>query len=257
MPIIELDSLDLFYALVPIAVAIALSRWQQLGLEGTIVVAVGRTILQLGAVGYLLELVFAIDHPLPVLGIFLLMAAIASVVTRNRVAPKLPFVLPIAGGSLVASGALTVAYIIFAVVQPPIWYRPQYFIPLARIILGNAANSATLAGERLVGAMRSDRAQIETHLSLGATPRQATASYRRTSIRASLIPTLNQLMLAGVVTLPGIFSGQVLSGVPPLDAASYQILVLLAIAFTNLIAACLMVEGIYRQFFNRAYQLRQ
>jgi putative ABC transport system permease protein len=123
------------------------------------------------------------------------------------------------------------------------------------MILGNAMNGASLAGERLVDRINNSRLEIETHLSLGATGKQAIASYSREAIRAGLIPTLNQMLVVGVVSLPGMFTGQVLSGTNPLNAASYQILILFAIASANLIVTLLVTEGIYRKFFNRNYQL--
>nr|WP_322505937.1 ABC transporter permease [Chroococcidiopsis cubana] len=103
--------------------------------------------------------------------------------------------------------------------------------------------------------MNASQLEIETHLSLGATPQQAVAQYRKDAIRAGLIPILNQMMVIGIVTLPGIITGQILSGVSPLDAASYQILVMFMLAFTNLATAILVTQGLCRQFFNSAAQL--
>jgi putative ABC transport system permease protein len=81
--------------------------------------------------------------------------------------------------------------------------------------------------------------------------------YRKEAIRAGLIPTLNQMMVVGVVTLPGIITGQLLSGIDPLDAASYQILIMFMLAFTNLITTILVTQGLTIQFFNAQSQLRQ
>jgi putative ABC transport system permease protein len=96
---------------------------------------------------------------------------------------------------------------------------------------------------------------VETHLCLGATPKEAIAAYRQEAIRVSLIPTLNQMLVVGIVSLPGMFTGQVLAGVDPVDAASYQILILFAIALTNLLTSLLVAEGVYRRFFNQNAQL--
>ncbi|NEP53639.1 MAG: ABC transporter permease, partial [Moorea sp. SIO3C2] len=88
-----------------------------------------------------------------------------------------------------------------------------------------------------------------------ATGQQAVAGYRKDAIRAGLIPTLNSMMVVGLVTLPGIITGQLLSGIEPLDAASYQILIMFMLAFTNLIATLLITYGLTRQFFNQSEQL--
>ncbi len=253
---IALDLIDLVWGLGLVALAIGLSSWQRLGLAVPIAIAAGRTILQLLAVGYVLAIVFALDNPLAVLGILLVMLAIATITARNRIGKKIPRLLLVIFGSLLFSTALTLSYTNLLIVQPDTWYAPQYLIPLAGIILGNAMNGAAIAGERLVSTINSSRLEIETHLSLGATPQQAVAGYRKEAIRAGLIPTLNQMMVVGVVTLPGIITGQVLSGVDPLNAASYQVLIMFLLAFTNLLTTILVTQGLTRQFFNDRAQLQ-
>lgn len=253
--LIELDLIDLVATFGLIAIAIGLSRAQQLGLEGQLLLAAGRTVLQLLAVGYVLAFVFALATPWAVLVVFGVMIAISSTVTRNRISQKLPRLFPLAAGALLTSSVLTLSYTLLLIIQPPLWYDPQYLIPLAGIILGNAVNGATLAGERLVSTIKNSRLEIETHLSLGATPQQAIAPFRRAAIRAGLLPTLNQMMIVGVVTLPGIFTGQLLGGVDPLSAASYQILILFLLAFANLVTTLLVTTGISRQFFTQDAQL--
>jgi putative ABC transport system permease protein len=253
---IALDLVDLVWGLGLVALAIGLSSWQRLGLAVPIAIAAGRTILQLLAVGYVLAIVFALDNPLAVLGILLVMLAIATITARNRIGKKIPRLLLVIFGSLLFSAALTLSYTNLLIVQPDTWYAPQYLIPLGGIILGNAMNGAAIAGERLVSTINSSRLEIETHLSLGATPQHAVAGYRKEAIRAGLIPTLNQMMVVGVVTLPGIITGQLLSGVDPLNAASYQILIMFLLAFTNLLTTILVTQGLTRQFFNNRAQLQ-
>lgn len=97
--------------------------------------------------------------------------------------------------------------------------------------------------------------EIETHLSLGATAQQAVTQYRKDAIRAAMIPTINQMTIIGLVGLPGITSGQLLGGVKPLDAVSYEILIIFAIAFANLLTTLLLTKGLCRQFFNSTAQL--
>lgn len=254
--LIELDLIDLVWAAIAIAIAASLSAWQRWQLEGQILLAAGRSLVQLLVVGYILAAVFAIESPLAILAIVGLMVAIATQTARNRIAPGSPRLLPAIGGSLAISALLAIAYGVLLVVRPPSWYDPQYAIPMTGIVLGNAANGVTLAGERLVKEIERQRGEIETHLSLGATPRQATLAYRRAAVRAGLIPNLNQMMLAGVVTLPGVLTGQLLGGIDPLSAVSYQILVLFLLAFITAIAMFVATEGIYRQYFNDAAQLK-
>ncbi len=253
--VIELDIIDLALALGIIGIAIALSLWQKLGLETKFMFGAGRALLQLLIVGYVLDLVFALHNWFAVLIVLLFMLSVAAITARNRIDKQRPGLLPIVWLSLIASTGLTVAYIVVAIVQPPVWYEPQYLIPLTGMLLGNAMNSASLAGDRLINAIKQNYREIETHLCLGATPKQAIFNYQKEAIRTGLIPTLNTMMVVGLVTLPGMFTGQVLAGTDPLNAASYQILILFAIALTNLIATFLITESLYRRFFNQNLQL--
>ena len=260
--LVELDPLDLVWALGMMAIAIGISRWQRLGLEISLAIATGRTVMQLLVVGYVLAAVFALKEKDPViavpgiLAILIVMLTIATITARNRIGKKIPRVVSVVFGSMLFSTVLVLSYTTLLLVQPKPWYDPQYLIPLAGIVLGSAMNGAAIAGERLVSTITSSRLEIETHLSLGATPQQAVTNYRKEAIRAGLIPILNQMMVVGIVTLPGTITGQLLSGIDPLNAASYQILIMFMIAFANLTTTVLVTQGVTRQFFNSQAQLQ-
>ncbi|WP_008314985.1 ABC transporter permease [Leptolyngbya sp. PCC 6406] len=255
MAVIELTGLQLTLALGLMAIAIALSAWQRLGLTGSLAIATGRTVLQLLGVGYLLAVVFAWRSPWAVLGILGVMLTVAAWVARNRISKQVKGLLVLVLGTLLASTALTMAYIILVVMRPEPWYEPRYLVPLTGMVLGNTMTAAAIAGERLVNALQQNRTAIETHLSLGATPAQAIHPYRREAITAGLIPTLNAMMVVGIVTLPGIITGQLLAGADPLNAALYQMMIMFMLAFATLLAALLITLGLRRRFFNAAAQL--
>ena len=254
--LIKLDLTDLVWGLGMIAIAIGISSWQRLGLELPLAHATLRTVVQLLGVGYILAIIFELKNAIAVLGVLMVMLTIATITARNRIGKKIPQLLFVVFGSIFFSTALTLSYTNLLIIQPETWYEPQYLIPLAGIVLGNSMNGAAIAGERLVSSINSSRLEIETHLSLGATPQQAVTAYRKDAVRAGLIPTLNQMMVVGVVTLPGMITGQLLSGIKPLEAASYQILIMLMLAFTNLITTVLVTQGLTRQFFNKQAQLQ-
>jgi putative ABC transport system permease protein len=254
--LIELDLVRIGLALGLMLIAIALSAWQRLGLEKTLAIATGRTVLQLLVVGYVLEIIFALSNPGAVLAILSAMLVIATITARNRISKKIPNLLPVVGGSILISTAFTLAYVTLLVLQPDPWYEPRYLIPLAGILLGNAMNAAAIAGDRFVSTLNASQLEIETHLSLGATPQQATQVYRKDAIKSGLIPTLNTMMVVGIVTLPGAFTGQVLGGVNPLNAALYQMLIMFILAIATLITTILIIQGLDRQFFNVAAQLK-
>lgn len=246
---------QLLWALGLMAIAVALSAWQRLGLEWNLTVATGRTVIQLTVVGYVLAAVFAFRDPWLVLAVLAVMLTIATIVARNRISKKIPQLLPLVAGSILAGTALTLVYTNLLILQPPVWYEPQYLIPLAGIVLGNAMNAAAISGERLVSAINSSQLEIETHLSLGATPQQAVSQYRKEAIQAGLIPTINTMMVVGLVTLPGIMTGQILAGADPLVATAYQMLIMFMLAFATLVTTLLVTWGICQKFFNQAAQL--
>lgn len=253
--LIKLDLIDLACAVGLMGAAIGLSAWERIGLELNLAIATGRTFLQLAVLGYVLEFIFALDNPWAVLAILAVMLTISAIVARNRITQKIPQMLPLVWGSIFVSTTLTLIYTNMLIIQPDRWFEPQYVIPLAGIVLGNAMNAAALAGERLVSIINASQLEIETHLSLGATPQQAVVQYRKDAVRSGLIPTLNQMMIIAMVTLPGIITGQLLSGVNAREAASYQILIMFMIAFANLLTTLLVTRGICRQFFNSTAQL--
>lgn len=261
--LIELNFLDLAIAVGLMVTAIGLSIWQKIGLELNLAFATVRTILQLLVLGYILDFILALNNPLAVLAILAIMLTLVAIVTRNRITKKIPQVLPLVWGSMFLSTAFTLIYTNFLIIQPERLFQPQYVIPLAGIVLGNAMNAAAIAGERLVSTINASHTEIETHLSLGATPQQAIKQYKKDSIRAGLIPTINQMMIIGMVTIPGFMSGLIISGVnydkipfpAASEAASYQILLMFMVAFSNLLTTILLTEGLSRQFFNSNAQL--
>lgn len=253
--LIKLDLVDLAFAVGLMAIAIGLSVWERLGLELNLAIATGRTILQLLVLGYVFDFIFAVNNAWAVLGIVAIMLTIAAIVARNRISQKIPFVLPVVWGAILISTAFTLIYTNFLILQPDRWYEPRYVIPLAGIIIGNAMNAAAIAGDRLVSTINNSSGEIETHLSLGATPQQAVSQYRREAIRAALLPTINQMMLIAMATLPSITAGQLLGGVNALDAVSYEIVIVFMVAVANLLTTILVTRGLCRQFFNSAAQL--
>jgi putative ABC transport system permease protein len=254
--LIALDFADLILALGFIVMAIGLSAWQGLGLEWQFLIAAGRSVLQLLVIGYLLGAIFAWQQPVVVLLFLGVMITIATVSAHNRIDKKLPQLWHWIWGAMFISTALTLVYTTWLIINPSNWFAPQYLIPLGGLIIGSAMNGAALAGERLRRTLQASRNEIETHLCLGASPQQAIAQYRRDAVRAGLIPTINTMMVAGLVQLPGILTGQILSGVSPEEAASYQILIMFMLAFATLITTLLVTIGITRQSFTSAAQLK-
>jgi putative ABC transport system permease protein len=256
MSLILLQPTDLVFAIGLVAIATGLAAWQGLGLVGPILIASGRALLQLLILGYALALVFTWNNPWVVIGALVVMISLAAIAARNRISKTLPNLMPIVWAALFVSTAATLGYVNLLVIHPQLWYDPQYLIPLAGLALGSTMNGAVLAGERFSRTLRSSRNEIETHLCLGATPAQAIAAYRVDAVKAGVLPIINSMMVIGIVQIPTWMGGQLLSGVSPLEAASYQILLMFMLTLATLLATVLVVEGLTRQFFTSAAQLK-
>ena len=254
--LVDITAPKMLLALGMIAASVALSVWQKLGLTRSLLWAALRSVMQLVFVGFLLDAVFALKESGVVVGIVGLMSVVAAKEATNRMQKSFPYDFWLVWGAVLVGTLTTLVYVTLLVLQPSKWYSPQYVIPLAGMILGQSMNGAAIAGERLTQALTHQVADIETHLCLGATPAQAIAGFRRAAIKAAMIPTINVMMVAGVVTLPGIMTGQILSGVSPLLAVRYQLLILFAITAADLLTTWLVTDWIGRQFFNQAQQLQ-
>src|SRR3569623_2692060 len=109
------------------------------------------------------------------------------------------------------------------------WYSPQYAIPLLGMILGNTLNGISLGLDRLGGELSGRRAPVEALLALGATRWEAARGPIRQAVRTGLIPTINAMMVVGIVSLPGMMTGQILAGADPVEAVKYQIVMMFLI----------------------------
>ncbi|MDX2255965.1 MAG: iron export ABC transporter permease subunit FetB [Pseudanabaenaceae cyanobacterium bins.39] len=255
-PIIDLDIPKMLISLGMVAIAIGMSVWYRLAIAQNLLIATIRSIIQLIVVGFLLDTVFAINQPLIILFMIFLMSLMAAREAKNRVREQVPLLLPMIWLSVIIGTLSILGYVTILVVQPDRWYAPQYLIPLAGMILGNSMNGAAIAAERFTQDIVRRSREIETYLCLGATPIQAIANYQSEAIRAAMIPTINVMMVAGVVSLPGMMTGQILGGVSPLLAVRYQLVILFAVTTANLITALILTNLVIKQFFTPAQQLK-
>ena len=201
--------LNLLIALGPVAVVIGvLYRWT---LDtGTALYAVARMIIQLLLVGYVLSFVFGANQPPVVIGTLALMLAVASWIALRPMGRRQLAVYGQVLLSIGAGGLLTLVLVTQAVLAIPVWYEPSVVIPLGGMIFATAMNTVSLAAERFHA--ESARASY--------------AEARHTALRSALIPQINSLLAVGLVSFPGMMTGQILSGVSPLIAVRYQIMVM-------------------------------
>jgi len=229
---ITLNALDLALAAGLVLTMAALSWRMQLGLSGQLLIAGMRTVVQLLLIGLVLKALFANVDLLWVAGISLVMllAAGREVMARQqrRFTGWWGFGMG-TGAMFISSFAITVLALTTMVATDP-WYDPQYAVPLLGMLLGNTMSGIALALDRLTSTAWQQRAVIEQRLMLGATRLQAIAEIRRDAMRSGMMPIINAMAAAGLVSLPGMMTGQILAGSPPLEAVKYQILIMFLIS---------------------------
>jgi putative ABC transport system permease protein len=143
---------------------------------------------------------------------------------------------------------------LFVLIGVKPWYSPQYAIPLLGMILGNTLNGISLGLDRLGSALAAQRPQVEAMLALGATRWEAARAPVREAVRTGLIPMLNSMMVVGIVSLPGMMTGQILAGSSPIEAVKYQIVIMFLIASGTALGTVSVVLLSYRRLFNASHQ---
>jgi putative ABC transport system permease protein len=255
-PVLPIPWERLCLAGLSLVVLLILSRALGLGIGRRAFVTSLRGTAQLVFVGYFLGAIFAVRRPEPVIATFLVMLAVAARAGVGRLRRPLAGLSLLASLALGAGTALGVVFMTTVVVRPDPWYDAQYVIPFAGMLLGNAMNGASLAGERFQEDVRARRAEVEARLSLGQSGPESLHPMLTTALRASLIPTMNSFAVAGVVQLPGMMTGQILSGVAPLVAIEYQILIFLLLMTCTAVSSLLFLLLLRSRFVTKAHQLR-
>ncbi|HZX70218.1 MAG TPA: iron export ABC transporter permease subunit FetB [Rhodanobacter sp.] len=252
---INLDNWQLGFAALLIVLNLAISVWLRLGLARSLLVASVRMTVQLLLVGFILESVFALTTPLPVIGIGVVMAALASVAAVRRTRRRFPGIywnslLSTLGAAFVITGAALAGIIN---VHP--WFAPQFAIPLLGMVLGNLLTGISLALDRFMQGVARESGVIEADLALGATRWEAARPLISEALRTGMIPTINAMMVMGVVSLPGMMTGQMLAGAAPAAAVRYQIVIMFMIAATTALGTLAVILLAFRTLFNRRHQL--
>jgi putative ABC transport system permease protein len=243
-------------ALLVLALALV-SRRMGLALAGQIIVAALRTTIQLCLVGLVLKVVFSSVQPLWIaaMAAVMLIAAAREVMARQRRRYTGWWGFGMGAGSMFVSSFAITMIALMAVIGVDPWYTPQYAIPLLGMMLGNTMTGIALGLDRLTEAAWERRRVIEARLMLGSTWSEAIADIRRSSARSAMIPSINAMAAAGLVSLPGMMTGQILAGNPPVEAVKYQILIMFIIAAGTGFGALIAVWAGSRRLFDDRHRL--
>jgi putative ABC transport system permease protein len=258
MSYFEISLTRLALAALFIVVAVFLSWREKLDLEKDLAWGALRAAVQLIAIGYVLVFLFR-DPEQPAL-IFLALAVMlgtAAATSARRVehGPPWRVLFPRALLAIGAGAVVALVPVFAAIVRPEPWYEARYLIPIGGMMLSNSMNTVALVFERIFTTARAEAPVVEQMLALGATDRQAIAPYVRATVRAAMIPTINGLVTVGLVALPGMMTGQILSGTKPDQAVRYQLVImyqLVAVAAVSGVVAALLAR---RLLFTKRMQL--
>jgi len=254
--LVHLGPLEVVAAAALILLNGALSVWLGLGLGKKLGIASIRTVVQLLLLGYLLVPVFKWGSPWLVVGIGVLMTALATrevvgridrTVRGMRIASFFAMLVGCAGAAL---------YGVLVVVQVHPWWTPQYLVPLVGMVLGNALNGLSIGLDRTLALLDEQRGRVEGLLALGATWWEASREVAAEALRLAMVPILNSMSAVGLVTIPGMMTGQILAGSPPEQAARYQIIILFLIAGAVATGSVLAVLWVVRAVFDDQHRLR-
>ncbi|MDQ3034161.1 MAG: iron export ABC transporter permease subunit FetB [Myxococcota bacterium] len=253
---LPIDALHLALSGVFVLAAGLLSLALRLGIESRLAVASLRTVVQLLLVGYVLGWVFALESPLIVLAVATIMIAAAARAAVARSSRTYRGATIGAFAMLAVTALVTTLATTELVIGVTPWWRPQYVIPLLGMVLGNGLTGMSLCLDTLLESLDAQRARVETELALGATRWEAARAPLRDSIRRGMIPMINAMMVVGVVSLPGMMTGQILEGADPLVAVRYQIVVMFMLAGATTFGCVLLALFTYSRLFTARHQLR-
>jgi putative ABC transport system permease protein len=254
--IIDLNPLQLLSAYIFVVVLFYIVRVRNIGREKEIIIASARMTIQLVLVGYILEYIFNQPNYRYTLIVISIMEIFAIQNVYKRVKIKMSKELKkIIAVSMVTGTLASLCYFLFVVIGLQPWYDPRYFVPLAGMILGNSMTGISLGAQRLIDGMTTRSDKIEMALMLGATPKAACKEVINHAFDAAIMPTVNSMVGMGIISLPGMMTGQILGGNSPIIATEYQIAIMLGILGSVSLTVILFVQLGYKTFFNDRSQL--
>ncbi len=245
MSYIPLTAIDLMLAGSLLLINGIVSVAFRLGLARNLGFSAFRMVVQLTAVGFALKFIFAQTSPAWTVALACAMLMVAAREALARQAQRFEgwhaYALTLA--TLTTTGLFTTLFTVAIILQPDPWYAPRYVLVILGMILGNALTGIALALDTFTTTAKRERIAIEARLALGHARSEALAGVLRAALRSGMMPIINSMAATGIVALPGMMTGQILSGVNPVDAARYQILITFLIAGST--ALGVLLSGLF------------
>ncbi|WDE96305.1 iron export ABC transporter permease subunit FetB [Lentisphaera profundi] len=228
----------------------------KLGLAKSLIIGSLRTYAQLLIMGFALIYIFQYPNPYVSLAVYVWMIFWAARIISGRVEnPPFPLFKVIFVTMLLTYLILNISCLgLFLQAEP--WYAPQFFITIGGMIVGNSMNAMAISLERFFSDLKNRRMEIEQNLLMGMNTKDAISPLVREAIKAGMTPSINNLAGVGLVFIPGMMTGQILGGEDPMNAAKYQIMIMLIICVSTALGSILVISQIAKKCFNERHQLK-
>lgn len=242
-------------SMTPLLLIALVSKNMGLDLETSIVTGAFRTLVQLSILGSILRPIFLLKNIYLVICYCLMMIFLASNVACGKSKYMFPGQFDSVLASILASVACTSIFAFGAIIRPrPLWH-PQYVIPMVGMLLGNSVNGIAITMNSLCIALVEQQREIELYLTFGATHLEAISRLLREAVRSGTMPILNNMAVIGIISIPGMMTGQILGGSPVMQAARYQTMIMYLIATATFGAILLQIGVILEIGFDHSSQM--
>lgn len=247
-----MDTFSLVIASVLLIIPIFISYKEKLDLGKDIIISVGRAIIQLVIVGYILQKVFDFENSIFTITLIIVMTFNAALNTKKR-GENIKDVVLISFISIIIGTTITISVL---VLSGAIEFVPSEIIPIGGMIISNSMVAIGLSYRNLNNCFKNRKSEVEVKLSLGSDILDASKDIIRESIKLSILPTIDSAKTLGIVSLPGMMTGLILGGVSPLVAIKFQIMVTFMILASTSVSSIIATYISYRYFFNERKQLK-
>lgn len=240
---ITLSYYDLILASGFVFISGGISLGFRLGLERTLLLNTLRMVVQLGAVGFVLKFIFEQTSIVWTIALSLIMLAVAGweVMSRQSVRLKGWLSYGLGAGTMLFTCLLATLFGVGIIIGPEPWYAPRYILPILGMMLGNTMTGISLGLDNLTTAALREKSALEARIALGEPKIRSLGPVVQRALRTGMVPIINAMAASGLVSLPGMMTGQILSGVDPVDATKYQLFIMFLIAGSTALGVCIAV----------------
>jgi len=258
MNYVQLSITDLVLAAILMLASGALSWGFSLKLERTLLLNSLRMVVQLALIGFVLKWIFAQTSPLWTIVLAFIMIAVAGaeIVLRQNRKLKGFYAYSLGTGTMMFIGVLVTIYAVKGIIAPNPWYQPRFILPILGMVLGNTMTGVSLVISTFMDTAHRERTNIEARLAAGHPRFRALDKVLSVSLRTGLMPIINAMATTGLVSLPGMMTGQILAGADPVEAAKYQMMIMFVIAGATAMAVVIAGLGSMMLLTDRRHRLR-